>query len=53
MAEKPKNVASIFGDVEASLSRFLLRFLDRPEDVQDIMQEAYLRVHEEIGRAHV
>nr|MBO2515264.1 RNA polymerase subunit sigma-70 [Gammaproteobacteria bacterium] len=46
MADKPKNVASLFGDVEASLSRFLLRFLDRPEDVQDVMQEAYLRVYE-------
>lgn len=46
MAEKPVKLTSIFGDVEASLSRFLLRFLDRPEDVQDIMQEAYLRVHE-------
>ncbi len=39
------NIADIFGDIESSLSRFLLRFLDRPEDVQDIMQEAYLRVH--------
>jgi DNA-directed RNA polymerase specialized sigma24 family protein len=46
MSERPKNVAMIFGDVEASLSRFLLRFLDRPEDVQDVKQEAYLRVHE-------
>src|SRR5690606_14785020 len=46
MAEKPKNAASVFGDVEASLSRLLLRLLDRPEDVQDIMQEAYLSVHE-------
>jgi len=46
MAEKRRNVASIFGDVEASLTRFLLRFLDRPEDVQDIVQEAYLRTFE-------
>ena len=46
MTEKSRNVASIFVDVEASLSRFLLRFLDRPEDVQDLLQEAYLRVYE-------
>jgi len=39
------SVADVFGDIESSLSRFLLRFLDRPEDVQDVMQEAYLRVH--------
>lgn len=38
-------MAEVFVDVESALSRFLLRFLDRPEDVQDVMQEAYLRVH--------
>lgn len=38
-------MAEIYGDIEASLSRFLLRFLDRPEDIQDVMQETYLRVH--------
>ena len=45
MREPASNVAEIFSDIEASLSRFLLRFLDRPEDVEDVMQEAYLRVH--------
>ena len=30
--------------MESRLSRFLLRFLDRPEDVQDVMQDAYIRV---------
>ena len=45
MDESRKTVAEIFGDIESSLSRFLLRFLDRPEDVQDVMQEAYIRVH--------
>lgn len=45
MGQKSKSVADVFGDIESSLSRFLLRFLDRPEDVQDVMQEAYLRVH--------
>jgi RNA polymerase sigma-70 factor (ECF subfamily) len=43
--KKTASVAEIFGDIESSLSRFLLRFLDRPEDVQDVMQETYLRVH--------
>ncbi len=43
--DSSKSVAEIFGDIESSLGRFLLRFLDRPEDVQDVMQEAYLRVH--------
>lgn len=42
--EPGSNVAEIFSDIEASLSRFLLRFLDRPEDIQDVMQETYLRV---------
>jgi RNA polymerase sigma factor (sigma-70 family) len=45
MEDSSKSVAEIFGDIESSLSRFLLRFLDRPEDVQDVMQEAYFRVH--------
>ena len=45
MMEPGSNVAEIFSDIEASLSRFLLRFLDRPEDIQDVMQETYLRVH--------
>ena len=45
VGESSKSVAEIFGDIESSLSRFLLRFIDRPEDVQDVMQEAYLRVH--------
>ena len=45
MGQKSKTVAEVFGDIESALSRFLLRFLDRPEDVQDVMQEAYLRVH--------
>ena len=48
MTSGPKSpdpsVAEIFGNVELRLSRFLLRFLDRPEDVQDIMQDAYIRV---------
>jgi len=43
--DRSRSVIEIFGDIESSLGRFLLRFLDRPEDVQDIMQEAYLRVH--------
>lgn len=43
--KRSRTVADIFGDIESSLSRFLLRFLDRPEDVQDVMQETYLRVH--------
>lgn len=45
MREPASNVAEIFSDIEASLSRFLLRFLDRTEDIEDVMQEAYLRVH--------
>lgn len=45
VGERDKSVTEIFGDIESSLGRFLLRFLDRPEDVQDIMQETYLRVH--------
>ena len=44
-SEKPdQSVAEVFGKVESRLSRFLLRFLDRPEDIQDVMQDAYLRV---------
>lgn len=46
LREPAPNVAEIFGDIESSLSRFLLRFLDRPEDIQDVMQETYLRVHQ-------
>lgn len=53
MDESRKTVAEIFGDIESSLSRFLMRFLDRPEDVQDIMQEAYLRVHNASGMSEV
>ncbi len=45
LTDSESNIADIFGDIEKSLSRFLLRFLNRPEDVQDVMQEAYLRVH--------
>jgi len=39
-----QSLAEAFGNIEARLSRFLLRFLDRPEDVQDVIQDAYLRV---------
>ena len=53
MGQKSKSVNEVFGDIEASLSRFLLRFVDRPEDVQDIMQEAYLRVHQAAKAAKI
>ena len=39
-----QSVPEVFGNVESKLSRFLLRFLDRAEDVQDVMQDAYIRV---------
>jgi RNA polymerase sigma-70 factor (ECF subfamily) len=53
LTDPKTDIARIFGDIESSLSRFLLRFLDRPEDVQDVMQEAYLRVHMASGKSRI
>jgi RNA polymerase sigma-70 factor (ECF subfamily) len=57
MVKKCESVASVLSDSylknEKSLSRFLRRFLDRPEDIQDALHDTYVRACRSHDRAPV
>ena len=42
-AENPSSVSTAFIEHESFLRRFLTRFLSRPQDIEDVVQDAYLK----------
>jgi RNA polymerase sigma factor (sigma-70 family) len=38
-----RGLSAVFLEHQSSLKRFIARFLSRPQDVEDVVQEAYLR----------
>jgi RNA polymerase sigma factor (sigma-70 family) len=42
-AEIPQGLAAVFIEHQSALKRFIAKFLSRPQDVDDIAQETYLR----------
>ncbi|TAJ92308.1 MAG: RNA polymerase sigma factor [Gammaproteobacteria bacterium] len=42
----PTDITSVFLNLESGLRRFLMRFFVRPQDIEDAVQETFLRAYE-------
>jgi RNA polymerase sigma factor (sigma-70 family) len=45
-AAGPTDITSVFLNLESGLRRFLMRFFIRPQDIEDAVQETFLRAYE-------
>lgn len=45
-ATGPTDITSVFLNLESGLRRFLMRFFIRPQDIEDAVQETFLRAYE-------
>ena len=50
---KPSGIEEAYAQHAGSLTRFLHRFLDSPEEIEDVLQDAFLKTYEAERKTHI